>query len=149
LILSLREDLEGMTWSLIDDVWKCKLEETGVFSVKSAYERLLSLIDTEELWGVDEKRVFHNLWKCPAPSKVVAFAWKMLLNRVPTKVNLALRNVLHPEESINCVLCNEVAETTNHLFLHCHFASSVWSLLTTWLDCQSFCSLGVLEGEGR
>jgi hypothetical protein len=136
LILSLREDLEGFTWSLNEDVWRWKLDDNGVFSVKSAYIRLKSVIDTEDVWGEEEKRVFANLWKCPAPSKVVAFAWKALLNRVPTKANLLVRNVLHPDVSINCVLCNEAAESTNHLFLHCNFASLVWSRLMTWLNCH-------------
>ena len=136
LILSLREDLEGMTWSLNEDVWRWKLEHKVVFSIKSAYDRLMSAIDSEDVWGVDEKRVFVNLWKCLAPSKVVAFAWKALLNRVPTKANLVVRNVLHLEVSINCVLCNEAVETTNHLFLHCNFASLVWSRLMTWLNCH-------------
>jgi hypothetical protein len=78
--------------------------------------------------------VFENLWKSPAPSKVVMFAWKVLLNRVPTKVNLALRNVLDPEESSLCVMCNSVEESSTHLFMHCDLASFVWSKLMLWLD---------------
>lgn len=65
----------------------------------------------------EEKEVFHNLWKNLAPSKVVAFAWKVLLNRVPTKDNLALRNVLPPEESTLCPMCNGAEESAIHLFL--------------------------------
>lgn len=83
---------------------------------------------------MDKNRVFGKFWKSPAPSKVVAFAWKVLLDRVPTKVNLAIRNVLQPEDPTLCVMCNCGVETTNHLFLHCMVASAVWSPLMSWLD---------------
>lgn len=42
-------------------MWKWKLEEFGVFSVKSAYEALSVLIGPVERWGVEEKRVFNKL----------------------------------------------------------------------------------------
>lgn len=50
----------------------------------------------EDRWREEEKRVFKGLWESPTPSKVVAFARKVLLNRIPTKANLALRNVINP-----------------------------------------------------
>lgn len=82
----------------------------------------------------DESRVFDALWKSPAPSKVVAFAWRALLNRVPTKVNLALRKVIAPEESKLCVLCDSLDESSVHSFLHCEVASLVWFQLMVWLE---------------
>lgn len=106
----------------------------GCVSVKTAYVRLMSLMEPVVLWGDEEKRVFRNLWKGPAPSKMVAFGWKVLLDRVPTKANLALRNVFDLEMSLFCVLCNGSEETSNHLFLHWHFVSSVWSSLMLWLN---------------
>jgi len=116
LLMSLREDLEGMMWSNREDEWRWSLEESGAFTVKSAYAHLMGLVGPKGLWNSDEERVFVRLWKSPAPSKVVAFAWKVLLNRVPTKANLAVRNVLDPETTNLCVLCNSGVETTNHLF---------------------------------
>jgi len=41
-----------------------------------------------------EEKVFDYLWKSPAPSKLVAFYWTLLLNRMPTRKNLAVRNAL-------------------------------------------------------
>lgn len=77
---------------------------------------------------VEEEKMFHNLWENLAPSKVVAFAWKVLLNRVPTKDNLALQNVLSPEESTLCPMCNGAEESAIHLFLHW------WYNLMGWLE---------------
>ena len=82
----------------------------------------------------DEKGVFERMWRWPAPSKVVAFAWRAILNRVPTKGNLALRNVLGPEVNSLCGLCNTMEESVLHLFLHCEVASAVWLKLMRWLN---------------
>jgi len=66
-----------------------------------------------------EKGMFGYIWKSRAPSKVLAFVWATLLNRIPTRVNLAARGVLGVESSRSCVLCVVRDETEVHLFLHC------------------------------
>lgn len=55
-------------------------------------------------------------------------------DRIPTKINLAIRNSLPPESSRVCVLCNNSAESTTHLFLHCNIVSVIWRELMEWLD---------------
>jgi len=120
LLLSLKEDLEGRVWTEEEDVWS--LEDSGTFTVRSAYMRLEELVLKENRWREEDKWVFKYLWKIPAPSKVVAFVWKTLLDRVPSKVNLAMRNVLPTEASILSALCARMGETSLHLFLHCNLA---------------------------
>ena len=66
--------------------------------------------------------------------KVVAFSWKLLLDRIPTRSNLSRRNCLPPDMSTLCVLCGSSEESTNHLFLHCDFSASVWANVMSWLD---------------
>lgn len=68
-------------------------------------------------------------------SKVVVFSWKVLINRIPTRDNLALRNVLVPETSNLCVLCDMKEESSLHFFLHCDVAYMVWMKVMRWLDC--------------
>ena len=133
LLLCLKEDLEGFVWSQEEDMWWWNLEEKGVFSVKSAYAKLVGLVLAEELWQGEEKKVFQELWIIPAPSKVVAFGWRVFLNRISTKVNLTLRNVLPPDGSSRCVMCDMCEETSLHLFLHCDLACAVWFKLMRWL----------------
>lgn len=129
---SLLEDLEGVSLSQEEDRWSWNLEECGIFSMKSAYKKLDGLMSSEVLWGEEEKGVFKSLWKSPAPSKMIAFSWKILLNHIPTKDNLSLRNILSPEVSRSCLLCDEREESAIHLFLHCKVASGVWLEVIRW-----------------
>jgi len=110
-----------------------EVRREGSFSVCSSYKRLTGLSFSDVPWTDGEKRVFDMAWRSPAPPHVVAFTWRTL-NRVPTKVNLAFRNVIGPEDSKVCVLCNNLDESSLHLFLHREVASIVWCKLMRWLD---------------
>lgn len=74
-------------------------------------------------------------WIKWCPPKINAFIWKLLLDRIPTRVNLRKRKILHELVSPCCFLCNEdVDETSSHLFFNCSFSSKIWSALGNWLD---------------
>lgn len=126
VLLSLREDLEDTRLSSQEDEWRWKSEDSGAFSVKSACAKLEDLVLRDDVWREEEKGVFANLWKSPAPSKVVVFTWRTLLNRIPRISNLVLRHAIGPKVSHLCPLCGKVEESTTHLFLHCDLASLVW-----------------------
>jgi len=49
--------------------------------------------------------VFDCLCKFHAPSKVILFSWKVLLNRIPTKTNLLLRLAIPLQTPLDNVLC--------------------------------------------
>jgi hypothetical protein len=82
-----------LTLSEEEDEWKWGLEEDGSFSVKSSYLFLDKLFMPESSLSEEDLRVFSLIWKSPAPSKVLAFSWKLLRDRLPTRNNLALRGV--------------------------------------------------------
>lgn len=115
-----------------EDRWRWKRTEDGVFTVKSTYDKLMALMLVEDRWSIEEKMVFGSIWKSPAPLKVVVLSWKALHNRIPTKVNLRIRNVLPAEASSSCVWCGRVDESVEHLFLHCSFAMEVWGKIMCW-----------------
>jgi len=127
LLIRLKEGLEGHMWVNHPDRWVWNLEEERVFPVKSCYLKLRMLLVGEEEWNIEEFRVFESIWKSKAPLKVVAFSWKLLLDRIPTRRNLARRNCLPPKVSYRCVLCGITEEPANHLFLHCSFTTKVWT----------------------
>lgn len=132
----LLEDLEGVTWRNEEDRWRWNLEEIGTFSAKSAYLKLERLLLMDDSWSGDHKRVLACLWKSPAPSKVIAFSWKLFLNRIPTRDNLRLRNVLLVDAPTFCALCEREEESAHHLFLHCEVAREVWLEVMRWFGCS-------------
>jgi hypothetical protein len=81
------------------DVWKGKLNPEDGFSVKSAIDAHVEVGDSSSL-GDYEMKIFSNIWESPAPSKVVAFSWQLLYNRLPLKDNLQRRGVL--QRHIGC-----------------------------------------------
>lgn len=106
-----------------------------MFSVKSSYAKLEGLFVWEDRWSEEERNVFCNIWKSPVPYKVAAFSWKLLLNRIPTRLNLVIRNILPPEVPLCCALGERVLESSIHLFLHCELAQGVWLKVMGWLEC--------------
>lgn len=125
-------DLEGFAFSLEEDFWNWKPEDNGFYSVHSMYRKLEEGMLEEENLSERESKIFAQIWKSPAPLKVVAFSWKLLHDRIPTRLNLLRRHSLPPDTSVNCVFCDFVGESFNHLFLHCEVASNIWREVLNW-----------------
>jgi hypothetical protein len=116
--------LIGVSISLEDDrwVWNPGLEES--FSVKATYVYLDHLLNTHTPIYSLLSFTFKFIWKCGVPSKVSAFAWQVLLDKVPTRDNLRRRGVVGVEGS-SCPFCQEGPETVSHLFLHCRIMAAI------------------------
>ena len=71
--------------------------------------------------------VFKSLWKAKAFPSVVTVAWRIQMDRLPTRVCLSRRGVLM--ETTLCALCQTKEESCQHLFLDCKYAYQVWSIL--------------------
>jgi len=115
------------------DRWVWLPEEGGAYSVRSSYRVLEDFLLLDEGLSALEEEVFANLRKSPTLSKVVAFSWMAILDRIPTRSNLVFWGVIPPGEQSNCVLCGVGEETTSHLFLHCEVASLIWRKVLNWL----------------
>ena len=63
--------------------------------------------------------------------KVLTTAWRILIDRIPSRVNLLRRGV--PVTSTLCALCNRSDESSQHLFLECVFAQQIWSRCYRWI----------------
>lgn len=116
LITNLLALLDGFVLGSADDKWWWMPDDGGTFSVRSSYRALESIVLMEDGLNALEESVFGGIWKSPAPSKVIAFSWMALLDRIPTRSNLLLRRVLTQEDSMVCVMCGLREETTTHLF---------------------------------
>ena len=95
-------------------------DSLGAFSVKSTYASMYTQVS-----GASND-IFKILWQANAMPKAQITAWRILLDRVPTRINLIRRGV-----SVNssvCTLCQASEEMTQHLFLDYTFAQRVWTL---------------------
>lgn len=106
----------------VSDKWKWSLDGSGLFSVRGLKQRLQ--VSRFAPAGFIFKR---NSW---VPQKVEILAWRAELDRLPTRVSLAGRNIFVASDT--CQLCGDSAETTEHLFICCGFSQVVWQLVAQW-----------------
>nr|GEW69497.1 RNA-directed DNA polymerase, eukaryota [Tanacetum cinerariifolium] len=107
----------------ISDRWCWSLEGSQEFSVKSS--RIL--IDKTILL----KAEVPTRWLRVVPIKVSVHAWRVCLDKLPTRANLLLRGMDIP--SIACPLCNSAVESSSHFFFACPLARQVWrKILICW-----------------
>jgi hypothetical protein len=116
----------------VEDKWLWNGDDLVGFTVNSAYLRLVDEFSPRIEEDTVKKLVFKSLWKCGAPTKVCAFSWQLLLNRIPTKDNLLSRRIIEVHQGA-CGMCGEAMESALHLFLHCKFSAKVWYDITRWL----------------
>ncbi|GJZ56212.1 RNA-directed DNA polymerase, eukaryota [Tanacetum coccineum] len=106
----------------MDDRWFWDLNGDGVFQVKD----VRSMLDEAFL----PKMEVPTRWIKSIPIKVNVFAWKLYLDRLPTRSNLSRRNVSLP--SLACPLCDHVLEDSSHLFFGCSVAKDIPKLICRW-----------------
>ncbi|GJV23602.1 RNA-directed DNA polymerase, eukaryota, reverse transcriptase zinc-binding domain protein [Tanacetum coccineum] len=120
----LKRQIGDVVLSDHNDAWVWSPNTSKGFSVASAR----SLIDSHIL---DVSHIATR-WNGCIPIKVNIFLWKLLLNKLPSRVNLDRRGIDIP--SILCPICQEDVETANHLFFTCEMASTLWSMLANWWE---------------
>ena len=109
------------------DVQEWGYEDPRLFSVKSAYDLLAN-------YASGHNDLFTCLWKVKTLPNVLTTAWRVLLDRVPTRLCLSRRGVAL--DSTLCGMCQAADESSQHLFLECKHSQSVWSLCFRWIDIQ-------------
>ncbi|GJY08885.1 RNA-directed DNA polymerase, eukaryota, partial [Tanacetum coccineum] len=119
---NIMEMVQSKVLSDIDDRWIWDLNGEGVFRVKDARD----LLDEALLPKVN----VATRWIKTVPIKVNIFAWKMFLDRIPTRSNLVRRGVM--VSSTLCSVCNTSVENSSHLFFCCDVAISVSRLICRW-----------------
>jgi len=129
-VCQLHEEVSGLGLELgFIDWWSCKGSMPPVYSMKSAY----SVLRGE---GKGEFSYLYNLfWKCKVLPTAQVLTWRVLENKIATKVNLVRRGVV--VVNIICCLCGAQEESTNHLFFGCRIAWLVWNQCLLWLGLVS------------
>jgi hypothetical protein len=139
------------------DRWKWKSGLLNVFLVRSAYFLLLRLRPVEELEAT-KLIAINKLWRVDVPSKVHVFGWRLLLNKLPTRLALNHRGILLNPLDLLCVFCSQNVEDSGHLVFSCTFSKGVWDLVSNWLGkriptgvdcCRHFLLFGDLVGSKK
>ncbi|PNX71113.1 pantothenate synthetase [Trifolium pratense] len=136
-ILELQGILAGFICSVSDpDRWWWLPDSNGLFSVKSCYSFLISSRQVTML-ETTEAEALSRLWKSDVPSKINVFGWRLLLNRLPTRMALHRRGILSNPFELSCVFCFWHREDGAHLFFSCYFSKVVWRNVLKWLGLSS------------
>jgi hypothetical protein len=132
-VVALKELLDSVTLSGEVDVWCWSPGEKGDFSVNSAYNFLVSELEDLEEGDGGLVNILGQICESPAPSKVIAFSWQLLLDRIPSRSNLCLRGVELADIPWECVGCVGKEENATHHFLHCPCVMLVWREIFKWI----------------
>ncbi|GJY91591.1 putative RNA-directed DNA polymerase [Tanacetum coccineum] len=104
------------------DYWEFTLSNSKVFFVSA----MRKYIECKILATTEEE--IH--WNRMLPIKVNINTWRLFFDRLPTRCNLDARGV--DLDSTRCPICDEDHESSQHLFVECLVASSLWQMVTTW-----------------
>jgi hypothetical protein len=104
-VVQLKEALALVVLSDDRDRWVWVPNSSGAFTVNSTYWYIINLFVPQNLIGMYESQAFVSLWNCRAPSKIQAFGWQLLLDRIPTRQNLLRRsiNLVNGDHNYVCV----------------------------------------------
>ncbi|GKA41680.1 RNA-directed DNA polymerase, eukaryota [Tanacetum coccineum] len=123
--LSLLHDLISSTLlSNVEDRWVWNLNGSDLFRVSD----IRNLVD-ETFLPKDE---VATRWIKYIPIKINIFAWKVRLDRLPTRLNLVHRGV--QVTSLACPVCSTSHENTSHILFSCSMASDIARLISRWWD---------------
>lgn len=120
------EELQGLLGSVClspstDDRLIWTPHKSGAFSVKSCSKELTNTA----LKPQSKIRIWGRLWRGLIPPRIEVFSWVALLGKLNSRQKLATLNIIPPDDAV-CIMCNGAPETSDHLLLHCPFASSIW-----------------------
>lgn len=110
-----------------EDKWIWKHDHSGHYSSKSGYDLIW-----REIRGSIQNSDFVDLWKLKIPAKSAIFAWRLIKDRLPTKMNLIRRQVVVNDRL--CPFCGLKDEEAEHLFFSCSCTLPLWWESISWAN---------------
>ncbi|GKA35549.1 RNA-directed DNA polymerase, eukaryota, reverse transcriptase zinc-binding domain protein [Tanacetum coccineum] len=119
------------------------LMDIGSLNVEVDRDCVVSSLSTDGSYSVsfirkhiDNCMIANSLpstrWCKIIPRKVNIFMWRLLLDRLPHRLNLSSRGL--DIDSILCPVCSEHVESNSHAFFSCSAASNIWRLVRGWCE---------------
>ncbi|GJT48765.1 RNA-directed DNA polymerase, eukaryota [Tanacetum coccineum] len=122
--LSFVDKVDSVILPNSNDIWVWSNDSSGEFSVK--YAR--SFIDESLLPTVGSPTRYVKV----VSIKVNIFAWKVCLDKLPTRLNLSLLGI--DILSISCPICSTAGESWAHLLCSCSMAKSLYRKVARWCE---------------
>ena len=110
----------------VSDRWQWDLDKDDGYKVRDAYQALTHRA------APTLDATAHLVWHPQVPQKVSIVAWRLLKDRLPTKINLQRRRIAQVTDTICVSGCGQ-EESAPHLFLHCHVFGSIWQHIRSWI----------------
>ncbi|XP_022027924.1 uncharacterized protein LOC110929112 isoform X1 [Helianthus annuus] len=127
--------LDAFVLSTDSDTVMWQYDGSGLFTV-SSIKKIISSFNRSR-----PNRVF--VWNNWVPKKVGIVAWRADMERLPTRSALAVRNINVPDST--CAFCGEYEESSNHIFLSCHFAQTIWQNVALWCKIPSIVAFDIKD----
>ncbi|GJR14619.1 RNA-directed DNA polymerase, eukaryota [Tanacetum coccineum] len=114
--------LDTVILSNMEDRWRWDLNGSGLFRVCDVRNYLDDFFLPKDDRG--------TRWVKCIPIKINVFAWRVSLDRLPTRVNLIRRDIQVP--SSDCPICSLDDEDASHLLFRCSMAADIHRLICHW-----------------
>ncbi|GJV68852.1 RNA-directed DNA polymerase, eukaryota, reverse transcriptase zinc-binding domain protein [Tanacetum coccineum] len=119
----LQVKVENIVLSNRGDTGHWDLDSSGFFVAS-----VRAFIDSKNL----DMSPISTRWIRSIPIKVNIFIWRLMLNKLPSRVNLDRRGI--DVGSILCPICQLDIEMINHIFFSYDMALDLWAKLARWWD---------------
>jgi hypothetical protein len=123
----------------VSDRWQWDPDIRDGYTVNGAYHILTTPVTT-----MDADATSDLVWHKQVPLKVSLVAWRLLKDRLPTKINLQRRGLLQADD-ITCVSGCGIEESASHLFFHCKEFGSLWHYIKSWIGVAGVDPLSIRE----
>lgn len=77
--------------------------------------------------------------------KEKTFTWRLLLDRLSTRVHLIKRSIILNSKANLCIFCAADDEDIYHVMFQCSFFVSVWQQVHSWIDMVSMVGLDQID----
>lgn len=86
------------------------------------------MIQVGEIPELDPSKIYtlDLIWEANVPSKIKVFAWIIMLDRLPTRVQLIKRAIIPNSANNKCTFCSVEDRSLIHLFFFYHFYDFFW-----------------------
>ncbi|KAI5430300.1 hypothetical protein KIW84_034764 [Lathyrus oleraceus] len=91
------------------------------------------------------RKALKFMWETKVLNKVKTLCWRFLQNKLPTRLQLRARNIIHDPYELVCVFCFHQEEDVDHLFLRCAVLLNVWSNICSWTGYDVVVDVNLLE----